>query len=93
MDSADSFEVRMLDAMKEKEGGGLPHRTAAELYSPRERFREKNWQTLGMCLTAQDDFCEINSWRHWKTSRDEVRSVRSAECPRPVIFLFCLPST
>ena len=62
MAEEDSFRRRVVDGMKRGD-------TAAELYSRDNRFQPRNWQTLGLCLTAKSDVSQMTGWRELRPTR------------------------
>ena len=62
MAEEDSFRKRVVEGMKRGD-------TAAELYSRGNRFQPRNWQTLGLCLTAKSDVSQMTAWRELRPTR------------------------
>ena len=62
MAEEDSFRKRVVEGMKRGD-------TAAELYSRDNRFQPRNWQTLGLCLTAKSDVSQMTAWRELRPTR------------------------
>jgi hypothetical protein len=66
-----SFRKKVVEGMAQ---GG----TAQDLYARANRFGEKNWTTLGLCLVSKADVCRCNEWKELRPTRhtDDRRQLR-----------------